>query len=68
MGKQTETGGSNYPETTWGSNTGAGELNNPTGRGNTLDPRKRCAPPAGADVPRRRSKRPPKARSSVTPW
>jgi hypothetical protein len=69
MGRQTDTGGSNYPDTTWGTGSGIGAMSNPTGREhNALDPRKRCAPPVGADVkPKKRNKR-PKARSSVTPW
>jgi len=70
MSRQTDAGGSNWPDTTWGTGTGVGAMStsNPTGRGDTLDPRKRCAPPVGADVPpKKRSKR-PKARSSVTPW
>lgn len=68
MSKNTSQGGSNYPNTTWGTGDGIGAMTHPTGRGNTLDPRKRNAPPVGADVkPKKRNKR-PKARSSVIPW
>lgn len=68
MAKQTGAGGSNWPDTTWGTGGGVGAMStsNSSGRGNTLDPRKRCAPPVGADVGRKKKK--PKARSSVTPW
>uniref|UniRef100_A0A6M3LPZ4 Uncharacterized protein n=1 Tax=viral metagenome TaxID=1070528 RepID=A0A6M3LPZ4_9ZZZZ len=64
-----ESGGSNYPDTTWGTGEGVGAMSNPTGRGNnTLDPRKRCAPPVGADVPRKTRVKKLKARNSITPW
>lgn len=55
-----------YPATTWGTGEGIGAHKNPTGRGHTLDPRTRVAPPVGGDIkPRKKSK---KARSSITPW
>lgn len=61
-------GGSNYPDISWGEGEGIGAISNPTGRDNTLDPRKRCAPPLGMDVPRKTRPKRLKARSSVTPW
>jgi hypothetical protein len=68
MGKQTDTGGSNYPNTTWETGSGVGAMSNPVGSGKTLDARTRNAPPVGTDVkPKKRNKR-PKARSSVNPW
>ena len=49
MAKDTSTGpgDSDYPVTTWGTGEGVGSFKSPKGRGNTLDPRKRCAPPVG---------------------
>jgi len=57
-------GDADYPFTTWGTGEGVGAHKNPTGRGHTLDARKRNAPPAGGKIKVRK----PKARSSISPW
>lgn len=60
-------GDSSYPHISWGNGV-VGSFSHPAGSGETLDARKRQAPPVGADVkPKKRNKR-PKARSSVNPW
>ena len=64
-----DAGGSNisvWSETTqWGGNRSDLGGNGQGRSYRTLDPRKRTAPPVGGDI---KSKRPKKARSSITPW
>ena len=56
-----------WSETTnWGRGTAVGSMGGDIGRSNTLDPRKRTAPPAPSG--RKNKSKHNKARSSVTPW